>query len=49
MTAELLINRTIATKIATMSNEFKTLGRIPAAMRSERRTSPLPLSAVVAI
>jgi len=35
--------------MATMSNVFKTLGRIPAAMRSERRTSPLPLSAVVAI
>src|SRR6184192_3650181 len=48
-TAELLIKRTMATKMATMSNELRTLGRIPPAIRSERRTFPLPLSAVVAI
>jgi hypothetical protein len=44
-----VIKRTIATKMATMSKVFRTLGRIPPAMRSERRTSPPPLSAVVAI
>src|SRR5579875_361881 len=51
MTPALLIKRTIATKIATMSNELRTFGRIPPAMRSERRTLLLllPLLAVVAI
>src|SRR5579871_4361074 len=34
-TAELVINRTIATKIATMSNVVSTLGRMPPATRSE--------------
>jgi hypothetical protein len=32
-----------------MSNVFKTRGRMPPAIRSERKTSPPPLSAVVAI
>src|SRR6266516_1165711 len=49
ITPALLIKRTIATKMAIMSNVFKTLGRMPPAMRSERKTSPPPLSAVVAI
>src|SRR5213080_1460476 len=51
MMAELLMKRTIATKIATMSNELRTLGRMPPAIRSERRTSLLlePLPAVVAM
>ena len=35
-------------KIATMSKVFRVLGRIPPAMRSERKTSPL-LSDVAAI
>src|SRR5438270_8791575 len=48
-TAELLMKRTMATKMATMSNELRTLGRIPPAIRSERKTLPLPLSAVDAI
>jgi hypothetical protein len=43
------MKRTMATKIATMSNELRTLGRIPPAIRSERKTLLLPLSAVDAI
>ena len=35
MTAALVMNRTIATKIATMSNVVSTLGRMPPATRSE--------------
>ena len=35
-------------KIATMSKVFRTLERMPPAIRSERKTSPL-LSAIVAI
>src|SRR6185437_2722857 len=35
MAAELLMNKTIATKIATMSKVVSTLGRIPPATRSE--------------
>jgi hypothetical protein len=38
----------MAMKIATISNVFRVLGRMPPAMRSERRTSSL-LAAVVAI
>jgi len=34
-TAALVMNRTIATKIATMSNVVSTLGRMPPATRSE--------------
>ena len=37
MTAALVMNRTIATKIATMSNVVSTLGRMPPATRSEIR------------
>src|SRR6267154_5266353 len=36
-TAALVMNRTIATKIATMSNVVSTLGRMPPATRSEIR------------
>src|SRR5215469_17225611 len=35
MTAALVMNKTIATKIATMSNVVSTLGRMPPATRSE--------------
>src|SRR5260370_38305227 len=38
----------MAMKIATMSKVFRVLGRMPPAMRSERRTSSL-LSVIVAI
>ena len=37
MTAALVMNRTIATKIATMSNVVSTLGRMPPATFSEIR------------
>jgi hypothetical protein len=39
MTAEFVMNSTMATKIATMSNVVSTLGRIPPATRSEIRSS----------
>src|SRR5215467_1582831 len=45
-TAELVMNKTIATKIATMSNVVSTLGRMPPATRSEI-SEPESVSAVV--
>src|SRR5438874_13445180 len=41
ITAAFVMKSTMATKIATMSNEVRTLGRIPPATRSER-SSLLP-------
>src|SRR5262250_3278943 len=41
ITAALVMNSTIATKIATMSNVVSTLGRIPPATRSEISRSEL--------
>jgi hypothetical protein len=40
ITAALVMNSTMAAKIATMSNELRTFGRIPPATRSES-SSPL--------
>src|SRR6266511_2686629 len=48
MTAALVMNRTMATKIATMSNELRTLGRMPPAIRSES-SSPDAAGATAAI
>ena len=51
MTAALVMNRTIATKIATMSNVVSTLGRMPPATRSEIRalgSVPVSVSAAMA-
>src|SRR5215831_9092060 len=45
-TAALVMNKTIATKIATMSNVVSTLGRMPPATRSEI-SEPEPVSAAV--
>src|SRR5580700_8295296 len=45
-TAALVMNRTIATKIATMSNVVRTLGRMPPATRSEI-SEPESVSAAV--
>jgi hypothetical protein len=45
-TAELVMNKTIATKIATMSNVVSTFGRIPPATFSEI-SEPDPVSAVM--
>src|SRR5262249_59001709 len=41
----LLMNRTMATKIATMSNEFSTFGSTPPATRSEVSSDPVRGSA----
>ena len=46
ITAALVMNRTIATKIATMSNVVSTLGRMPPATRSEI-SEPESVSAAV--
>jgi hypothetical protein len=48
ITAALVMNNTIAAKIATMSNELRTLGRIPPATRSES-SSPLWAGSTAAI
>src|SRR5215472_11715462 len=48
MAAELVMNKTIATKIATMSNVVSTRGRIPPATRSEV-SSLDSVSAVMAV
>src|SRR6185369_9802283 len=48
MTAALVMNSTIDTKIATMSNVLRTRGSIPPAMRSEA-SSPDSSGPVVAI
>src|SRR6516165_6868876 len=45
-TAALVMNKTIATKIATMSNVVSTLGRIPPATRSEI-SEPASVSVVI--
>src|SRR5437763_16937446 len=42
----LVMNSTIAMKIATMSNEFNTFGRIPPAIRSDVRPGPGEASVV---
>src|SRR5690349_12218254 len=47
-TAALVMNRTIATKIATMSNVVSTLGRIPPATRSEI-SEPASVSVVIGL
>src|SRR5215469_4467031 len=47
ITAAFVMNKTIATKIATMSNVVSTLGRMPPATRSEIR-EPEPVSEVIA-
>src|SRR5215472_2489566 len=48
ITAALVMNSTIATKIATMSNVVSTLGRIPPATRSEI-SPPESVSVVTAV
>jgi len=48
MTAALVMNRTIATKIATMSNVVSTLGRMPPATFSEIRAPESVLLSVSA-
>src|SRR5215468_1293492 len=47
ITAAFVMNNTIATKIATMSNVVSTLGRMPPATRSEI-SEPDPVSVVMA-
>src|SRR5262249_12872442 len=47
ITAAFVMNRTIATKIATMSNVVSTLGRMPPATRSEI-SEPESVSVVIA-
>src|SRR6516165_332180 len=47
-TAELVMNKTIATKIATMSNVVSTLGRMPPATRSEISVPESASAAVMA-
>src|SRR5215472_18194625 len=48
MTAALVMNRTMATKIATMSNVLSTLGRMPPATFSEIR-APVSVSVSAAM
>src|SRR6266508_2252723 len=48
ITAALVMNSTMATKIATILNELRTLGRIPPATRSES-SSPLAAGSTAAI
>src|SRR5215470_4468635 len=48
ITAAFVMNNTIATKIATMSNVVSTLGRMPPATRSEI-SEPDSLSVVMAV
>src|SRR6266536_1491283 len=48
ITAALVMNRTMAAKIATMSNELRTFGRIPPATRSES-SSPLAAGSTAAM
>src|SRR5215475_9096490 len=48
ITASFVMNNTIATKIATMSNVVSTLGRMPPATRSEI-SEPGPVSVVISV
>src|SRR5262249_47385605 len=48
ITAAFVMNKTTATKIATMSNVVTTLGRMPLATRSEI-SEPEPVSVVMAV
>ena len=48
MAAALVMNKTIATKIATMSNVVSTFGKMPPATRSEISESESVLVAVMA-
>ena len=48
-TAELVMNKTIATNIATMSNVVSTLGRMPPATRSEVSEPESVSAAVMAV
>src|SRR5215469_16337361 len=48
ITAAFVMNSTIATKIATMSNVVSTLGRMPPATRSEI-SEPDPVSVAMAV
>src|SRR5215469_7214532 len=48
MAAELVMNKTMATKIATMSNVVRTRGRMPPATRSDRSSLDSVCTAIAA-